>query len=230
MYDYELQDHKRSDSVKWILTAVAFVLILVLIGGLFYAIFHKSNSTGEITLNVDVEAYKKLTEEDFKGSKPVTLSQFMGTDESEEEEPFAYVHLISYDEKSEELVVIAASETLKLGIFVRAPHFPQSEVAKIMESKSILTDYFLGYEYEALLYGADETDDGDTISGWVNMSILWLADYLSGSVENPEEFLVPAPKVNLKFDTKGTFKPTDAVMNAIIGKETKKSEVQTNEG
>lgn len=229
MYDYELQDHKRSDSVKWILTAVALILIFVLIGGLFYAIFHREKSTGEITLNVDVEAYKKLTEEDFKDSIPVTQAQFLGTEQSEEDEPFAYVHLISYDEKTEELVVIAASESLKLGIFVRAPHFPQSEVAKIMESKSILTDYFLGYEYEALLYGVDETDEGEPISGWFNMSILWLAEYLSGSVEDPEQFIVSAPKVNLKFDTKGTFKPTDAVMNAIIGKETSKSEVQTNE-
>ena len=43
-YDYsDLKSHKRSDKVKWIITAIAFVLVFVLIGGIFAILLRSKN-------------------------------------------------------------------------------------------------------------------------------------------------------------------------------------------
>lgn len=49
-YDFEdpdLKKHKKCDQIKWILTAVAFVLVFVLIGGLFIALCRPNGSEKE---------------------------------------------------------------------------------------------------------------------------------------------------------------------------------------
>ena len=228
MYEKDLQNHKKSDSVKWIITLVAFVLVFVLIGGICYAIFRDKNS--KTTFNVDLEAFMELTKEDYKDSIPVPLASFIGadtfaSDEDDEVEPFAYIHLISYDESTEELIVIAAGNpyseelTLPWGIFVRAQNFPKEDVAGIAKSKSVLQDYFINREYEALLYVVD-TDSDELRGCWVNMAIMWLANILdSNDMDEFEMYSVAAPSANLKFKTEGTFKPSNNLMKAMTGKK-----------
>ena len=41
MNDYELQSHKKSDKIKWILTGIAFLLVFVLLAGLILQLFGK---------------------------------------------------------------------------------------------------------------------------------------------------------------------------------------------
>lgn len=52
MSNYELYEHKKSDTVKWVLTLIAFIVVGVLIAGLIAGWFDK----GEDSLPVQNEA------------------------------------------------------------------------------------------------------------------------------------------------------------------------------
>lgn len=52
MSNYELYEHKKSDTVKWVLTLIAFIVVGVLLAGLIAGWFDK----GEDTLPVENEA------------------------------------------------------------------------------------------------------------------------------------------------------------------------------
>ncbi len=101
----ELKSHARKDKIKWIITAVAFALVFVLIGGLCFALFRTNKEeslTGDYAFDIDLNAVTELTEKDLKDSVPISLAAFIGSDTSDtddEEEPFAYIHMISYSKK-----------------------------------------------------------------------------------------------------------------------------------
>lgn len=167
--------------------------------------------------DVDLDAVMELTDEDLGSCVPVTVGTFLGSSSSDD---FAYIDLISYEEATETLVVVAHSEMLGCGIFVRSQGFKQEEVAKILQSTSIFNDYFMKYQYEAYLYVVEQKDESYAGS-WINLSLMGIVQvFLGGSNDiNLEEIAIPAPSATLKFDTKGTFKPTDNVMNALTGEQ-----------
>ena len=63
MYDYELQDHKRRDSVKWILTLIAFILVGVMLAGIILGWFNKDEKKD------DVQESEKAEVVDGEGNK-----------------------------------------------------------------------------------------------------------------------------------------------------------------
>ena len=135
--DPDLARHKKSDRVKWIVTAVAFVLILALVVGLCVA-FIPDWGSGETTFNVNLSSYKTLTADDVKNCKTLTRS----TDEGDEE--VFKLLLVSYDERTKECVLLLGvlpedtdgSEKIEddeagFLCFVKAFDFEESEVKQL---------------------------------------------------------------------------------------------------
>lgn len=218
MSNSDLYTHTRSDKIKWIITAIAFILVFVVVAGICIHLFRKdTEETPEsTTFNLDVMAIMELTDEDFEDSIPITLAQFLGNEGGEDDTPFAYIHLISYNESDEELVLFASTVDLSLGILVRSKDFTKEELPKLAKSKAILQEYFFQRQYEAYLCGAD-TSNLIPKAYWVNMSILWLGD-MFGDMDNLSDFAIDAPSAVLQFDAEGTHKPSDKIMTAITGK------------
>lgn len=218
MSNSDLYTHTRSDKIKWIITAIAFILVFAVVGGICIHMFRNDTkeSPESTTFNLDVMAIMELTDEEFEDSIPVTLAQFLGNEGDEEDTPFAYIHLISYNESDEELVLFASTVDLSLGILVRSKDFKKAELPKLAKSKAILQEYFFQRQYEAYLCGAD-TSSLIPKAYWVNMSILWLAD-MFGDMDNLSDFAIDAPSAVLQFDAEGTHKPSNKIMTAITGK------------
>ena len=63
MSNYELYEHKKSDTVKWVLTLIAFIVVGVLIAGLIAGWFDK----GEDSLPVQDETAAAVQHSRFPG-------------------------------------------------------------------------------------------------------------------------------------------------------------------
>ena len=214
MDNEELYNHKKSDRVKWIATAVAFVLILALVVGLCVA-FIPDWGSGETTFNVNLSAYKTLTADDVKDCKTLTRS----TDEGDEE--VFKLLLVSYDERTKECVFIMGilpedtDESEKIEddeagflCFVKAFDFEESEVKQLGNYQAFRR---LSLEKE---YVVAVNLMGESQGRWANVSTLFFGLVESGSNDLP---FVDAPTAQLKFDAEGTYKPSEKVMNILTG-------------
>lgn len=220
MSNSDLYTHTRSDKIKWIITAIAFILVFAVVAGICIHLFRKDTeetAPESTTFNLNVMSIMELTDEDFEDSIPITLAQFLGNEGGEDDTPFAYIHLISYNESEEELVLFASTADLSLGILVRSKDFKKAELHKLAKSKAILQEYFFQRQYEAYLCGAD-TSSLIPKAYWVNMSILWLADMFGSGIDDYADFAIDAPSAVLQFDAEGTHKPSSKIMTAIAGK------------
>ena len=214
MDNEELYNHKKSDRVKWIATAVAFVLILALVVGLCVA-FIPDWGSGETTFNVNLSSYKTLTEDDVKDCKTLTRS----TDEGDEE--VFKLLLVSYDERTKECVFIMGilpedtDESEKIEddeagflCFVKAFDFEESEV-KQLGNYQAFRRLALNKEYVVAVNLM-----GESQGRWATVSTLFFGLVESGSNDLP---FVDAPTAQLKFDAEGTYKPSEKVMNILTG-------------
>ena len=216
MDNEELYYHQKSDKVKWIVTAVALVLILALIAGLCVAFIPDWNGGAkETTFNVNLSGYKTLTADDVKDCKTLTHT----TDDGDEE--LFKLLLVSYDEQTKECVFLMgvlpedADESEKIEddeagflCFVRAFDFEAEEVKLLSDYQSFKR---LSLEKE---YVVSVNFMGNTQGRWANVSTLFFGLVESGS----DAALVDAPAAKLKFKAEGTFKPSDKVMNILTGK------------
>lgn len=214
MDNEELYNHKKSDRVKWIATAVAFVLILALVVGLCVA-FIPDWGSGETTFNVNLSSYKTLTADDVKDCKTLTRS----TDEGDEE--VFKLLLVSYDERTKECVFIMGilpEDTDESGkieddeagflCFVKAFDFEESEVRQLGNYQAFRR---LSLEKE---YVVAVNLMGESQGRWATVSTLFFGLAESGSNDLP---FVDAPTAQLKFDAEGTYKPSEKVMNILTG-------------
>lgn len=214
MDNEELYNHKKSDRVKWIATAVAFVLILALVVGLCVA-FIPDWGSGETTFNVNLSSYKTLTADDVKDCKTLTRS----TDEGDEE--VFKLLLVSYDERTKECVFIMGilpedtDESEKIEddeagflCFVKAFDFEESEVKQLGNYQSFRR-LALNKEYVVAVNLM-----GESQGRWATVSTLFFGLAESGSNDLP---FVDAPTAHLKFDAEGTYKPSEKVMNILTG-------------
>ena len=212
--DPDLARHKKSDRVKWIVTAVAFVLVFALVIGLCVAFIpHWGSDT--TTFNVTLSAYKTVKEDDVKGCKSLTYS----TDAGDEE--ICKLLLVSYDERTKECVLLLgvlpedtdASKKIEgdeagMLIFVRAFDV---EAAELKQLGSYQAFKRLALEKE---YVVAVNLMGESQGRWANAATL-----LFGTVEeeSTELSFIDAPTAQLKFKAEGTFKPSDDLMKILTG-------------
>lgn len=206
---------KQGNGKKWLLIAIAAILILALGVGLCVALV-RSDDDDITTFNTSAISMSEFTTDAVKDCKIFALSK----------NPQSYgdwrLLLLSYEERTKESVLIFGFPNEDIDesgeieddergglLFLHIYDVEEDEVAEL---SSFATAVRVLCEKD---FSCSQGSCENSMFMWANMGL-----YLMGEVGDISDNYLPllkTPSAHLQFDAEGTYKPSEKVMNILTG-------------